>query len=60
MRNNSKHAGAYGRLLTAHFAKQQATPERLATHQQHLQHAAERRTKRALASGASVLQLLAA
>lgn len=59
-RDNSKHAGAFGRMLSAHFAKLQATPARLEAHRQHLERMAHRKQTRAIQSSGSVLAMLAA
>lgn len=47
-RDNSKHAGAFGRALTASFARAKATPARLKKHLQHLDYMASRKALRAV------------
>lgn len=46
-RDNSKHAGAYGRNLAASFAQKRATPSRLKKHLAYLDRQASRKAMRA-------------
>lgn len=46
-RNNSKHAGSYGKSLIASFAMERATPKRLAIHFEYLRKMTARKATRA-------------
>lgn len=48
-RNNSKHAGAFGRSIRSQMAERRATPARLSRHIDHVMHLAQRSASRLLA-----------
>jgi hypothetical protein len=60
LRSDSNPKGTYGANIIRTFARQRATPARLATHQAHVEHIAARKARRAAQSQNDEIARLAA
>jgi hypothetical protein len=60
LRSNSSPKGTYGADIIRTFARQRATPARLATHQAHVEHIAARKARRAAQSQNDAIERLVA